>query len=69
MNLKGVGYSTLTRWCWEGGIQLQLLYLNLLKEMTVHKSLVALSPVFTSHEKDFGNVEDRVLLIKLENIK
>ena len=42
---------------------------NLLKEMIVNKSIVALSPFFTLHEKDFGNLDDRVVLIKLENIK
>ena len=68
MKLKGVGYSTLTRWCWEEGIQLQLLYLSLLKEMIVNKSIVALFPFFTLHKKDFGNLEDRVVLIKLENL-
>lgn len=33
------------------------------------KSIVALFPFFTLHKKDFGNLEDRVVLIKLENIK
>ena len=51
------------------GGRLQLLYLNLLKEMIVNKSIVALSPFFTLHEKDFGNLDDRVVFIKLENIK
>lgn len=68
MKLKGVGYSTLTRWCWEEGIQLQLLYFNLLKEMIVNL-LWHYFHFFTLHKKDFGNLEDRVVLIKLENIK